>query len=339
MDVDKLAKEFEDIYKNSCYKKDPDNEKCLALDEQELAIIYMCLETLVNSNGYDKNKYRTDGLFILLKDDLIGSDECNDLKISEQLLRYKKCIFDSNYSLKDISDYLLIYYAVLLFYANENHTEILSNKSNRYYFKVYAYFACICPKTFSVLFFNQMYLFMEKTYSLNNVDMLNKYLDNTEMLWKEYNLLLEEEECIKISEQMINQFREILAYDKKKLIDNLIKFEDLRCEGFLAFDFREGDTIEESRYKKILNGIQYFKWYLVFLENRLSHNLAKENKVYEFIKNILKNAEQLDKKFCKLLKNKGDSFNRKEINFADMNEFFKSFRMFCNEELIYLIDV
>ena len=65
-EVDKYVKELEEMYEYSSFKKGikEGNEKCLALDEQELAIMRMCIEELAGEEGIVKDNFFSRGLFM-----------------------------------------------------------------------------------------------------------------------------------------------------------------------------------------------------------------------------------------------------------------------------------
>ncbi len=339
IDTDKLVKELEDMYENSCFKKatEAGNEKCLALDEQELAIMHMCIEGLAIQEGIDKNNYISRGLFILLKNRDLGGSVCVDNRIKEEPLKYKKFEEPDEYLLDNMTNLLLVYYAALLFYANDKNTGDYNKKSKRCYFKVYAYFACICPKTFNILFFNQLHLFMSKAHKNLSPDELKIYLDYTDELWVEYNSLLQSERRIEISEEVITQFSEIMAHNEEIFFENRIKIENFREDGFLAFDFKGGDTLREYRFKTVLVGIDYFQWYLKYLKLEISENSFREESLLNKIDKILANTVKLKSIFENLLENENVESVPFKREFDNIYGLLEKFYEYCNNKVI-LID-
>ena len=229
-------------------------------------------------------------------------------------------------------DLLLVYYAVLMFYANDKNTKDHNEKSKRRYFKVYAYFACICPKIFCVLFFNQLHLFMSKAHKNLSYDELREYLENTKELWREYNSLLQNERRIEITEEVISQFGEIMAYDENVFFENLIQIENLCDNRFLAFDFMEGDTLGEYRFKIVIEGIQYFWWYLEYLKDEIEKNYSFEENLINIIDKVQENAMNLKAVFEDFLQKMGikaSTFKRKFDNIhVLLKQFYKDFDTF-----------
>lgn len=336
-EVDKLVKELEDIYENSCLKKaiEKGSEKCLALDEQELAIMHMCIEELAGQEGIDKNNYSSRGLFILLKNRNLGSVVCTEDRVKEEPLKYKKIAeFDENI-LDKMTQYLLVYYAVILLYANDKNTGDHNEKSKRRYFKVYAYFACICPKTFCILFFNQLHLFMSKAHKNLSYNELREYLEYTEELWREYNLLLQSENRIKIIAEVTSQFSKIMAYDEDIFFENLIQIENLRDDRFLAFDFMKGDTLGVYRFKMVLEGIQYFQWYLKYLKDEIP-KYSFEDSLSSTIDRIQENTEILKSIFENFLEKKGVQARPFERKFDNIYGLLKHFYRYCNDKVNFV---
>ncbi len=324
-EVDKYVKELEDIYENSCFKKaiDEGNKKCLALDEQELAIMHMCIEELVNED-VDKNNYWSRGLFILLKNRNLGSIQCTDDRVKKEPLKYKKFEEPDAYILDKMDELLLVYYAVLLLYANDKNTEDRDERSKRRYFKVYAYFACICPKTFYVLFFNQLHLFMSKAHKAQSYDELIEYLQYTGELWEEYNSLLQSGRRIEITEKVISQFSRIMAYDERDFFENLIQIENLCDNRFLAFDFMKGDTVGQFRFRRVLKGIQYFWWYLEYLKDKIS-KYPYEEILTSAIESVQKNVDILKTIFDGFVENEEPDPLPFEKDFDNMSGLLRSF--------------
>ena len=231
---------------------------------------------------------------------------------------------------------LLVYYAALLFYANDENTGDYNEKSKRRYFKVYAYFACICPKTFNIFFFNQLHLFMSKAHEEPSPDELRKYLEYTEELWREYNSLLHSERIIEISEEVITQFSEIMAYDEEIFFDNRIQIEKLTEIGFLAFDFKNGDTLRGYRFKTVLMGIEYFEWYLKYLKNEISKNSFREESLLNAIDRIMENVAMLKLVFEDLLKEEGVQPHHFERRFDNIYGLLNDFYEYCNNKVVFI---
>ena len=333
MNVDRLAKELEEIYENSCYPNVTEDDKCLALDEQELAIIHMCLESLGNESGYCVDKYTTKDLYILMKNCNFGNRECKYDRVKEQPLKCKQFDRLSGYSLDNVSEILLVYYAVLLLTANDMSTFDYMGKSHRNYFQVYAYFACICPKTFSVLFLNAIYIFMRKAHKCS-IGVLERYLEDTEKLWQAYYMLLLRHD---IMAEITKEFTKLVSYDKRVFHTNYIKVYRWQVPGFLAFDFMGGDTIPESRYKTVIAGAKYFNRYFELLKNDLQNYSSIPNTIYEKIDSIVKKINLLIEVFCKLLETKVGKTQPIPENFANINELVKRYEKFCEESGAKLI--
>lgn len=306
VNIDKLVKELENIYENSCFYKaiQNGNDKCLALDEQELAIIYMCIETLAMNEGLDINNYETRGLFIVPKNRSLITSVCSDNRVKNQPLKFKKFEYASNFQLEQMTQYFFVYYAVIIFYANDENTGDYNEEVRRHYAKVYAYFACLCSKIFFTLFLNEIYIFMSKVNSQLPYKELYEYLEYTEELWEEYNALLKNKRSVEISEKVIDEFCEIMSCDEKALFRSWITIENLREDVFLAFDYMQGDTISSYRFKKILMGIEYFQDFLRCLKKDIEKNTFREETLLKKIDNILEYAKQLKLIFEDLLKQK-----------------------------------
>lgn len=333
-----MSKELEEIYENCCHKRREHTDKCLALDEQEVALIHMCLKILGDEGGYNKDDYTTQGLFILLKTRNWDKDECKEDKVAEQPIKYKKFEYIPDYSVENVSELLVTYYAVMLLYVNQNCTLDYQNKLERNYFRVYAFFACICPKTFNVLIFNQIYLFMVKTQGCS-LNVLKKYLIYSKELWMEYNELMNENKRDEVIGYLFKQFREIIAYDESALYANASKLYELLNEGFLAFDFMSGDTIPEARYGKIVNGIEYFERYLLLLSTELKKASVEEKEVYEYIESILENIKCLCIFFEQLIEDAGVYKNQITKEFTDTKDLLKKFVLYCDAENITLLEI
>lgn len=335
-----LIKEFEEIYENSCLKKavEAGNRKCLALDEQELAIMNMCIECLERQEGINKDNYITRGLFILQKNVNWGNRECKHDRVKRQPLKYKRYSKGNNYKLENISQLLLVYYAILLLYANDENTGDYCGESKRRYFMIYAYFACICPKTFSILFFNQIHLFMSKTSKQQRVDELREYLDYTDDLWKGYIQLLSNEKVTEISEEIITEFGEIMSYDEEVCYNECINIYNLREYGFLAFDFKSGDTLRGYRFKIVLTGIEYFKWYLKYLKDGVLKESFKEEYLLKTIDSILESAEKLKVIFESFLEKEEQQPDKFERQFDNIYGLLHNFYKYC-EDKVTLIDL
>ena len=337
--VDKLVKELEDMYENSCLKKavEAGNKKCLALDEQELAIMHMCIEGIERKEGINKEKYISKGLFILLKNRKLGNSECKHERVKNEPLKFKKYENCDGYVLDNMTQLLLVYYAALLLYANSENTGDYHMESKRHYFKVYAYFACICPKTFSILFFNQIHLFMSMASKQLPVDELRVYLDYTDSLWSEYNKLLQSKRRIEISEKIITQFSEIMSYDETVFFENRIQVEKLSEKGFLAFDFKAGDTLRVYRFKMILTGIEYFQWFLKYLKEEILRYSFIEEDIISKIDRILKNSEALRVVFGSFLEKEDGEPDKFVREFDNMYGLIQKFYKYC-EDQVTLID-
>lgn len=335
-----LVKEFEEIYENSCLKKavETGNRKCLALDSQELAIMSMCIECLERQEGINKDDYMSNGLFILQKKVNWRDKECKHDRVRRQPLKYKRYSNTNNYKLENISELLLVYYAILLLYANNENTGDYCGESKRRYFIIYAYFACICPKTFSLLFFNQVHLFMSKTSKQQQADELRVYLDYTDDLWKGYVRLLANEKVIEISEEVITKFCEIMSYDEEVLFNGYISIYNLKEDGFLAFDFKSGDTLRGYRFKIVLMGIEYFKWYLKYLKDGILKQSFKEEYLLKKIDNILESAEKLKSIFESFLEKEEQQPDKFERKFDNIHGLLHNFYKYC-EDKVALIDL
>lgn len=333
--VDKLVRELEDIYENSCLLKavKEGNKKCLALDEQELAIMCMCIEGLGQQEGMTKGNYKSRDLFILLKNRNLGDDACADDRVKNEPVKYKKYDDPGGYQLDKMTQLLLVYYAALVLFANNENTGDYNEESKRHYFSVYAYFACICPKTFCVLFFNQIHLFMSKAHKQLPSDKLRKYLEYTEELWKGYTSLLLSERRIEVSEEVIGQFAEIMSYDEEVFFDNLIQMYNLSEDGFLAFDFMGGDTLRGYRFKTILDGIEYFKWYLKYLRDEILKNSFREENLLKKIDNILETAKILSGIFLEFLQKEGGQYSNFERRFDSIYGLLNDFHQYCNNRV------
>lgn len=333
--IDKLVKELETIYENSCFKKSIEvgNKNCLALDEQELAIIRMCVECLASQKGIDIDNYVSNGLFILLKHRDLGSSACTKDRVKAQPVKYKKYYIKSDYLLDNMTQLLFVYYAVLLLYANDENTGVYNKESRRHYFKVYAYFACICPKTFNTLFFNQLHLFMSNVNKQLPLEELREYLRYTDELWEEYRVLMSNNRRIEISEEVITQFSEIMSYDENVFFNNMIQMQNMSEDDFLAFDFMGGDTLRGYRFKTILTGIEYFQWYLEYLKDKIQEQSFNENDLIKMIDNILESSKELKHIFEDLLKAEGNDIPQFERTFDNVYELLIQFEAYCTERV------
>ena len=334
MDVKKLAKEIEEMYINNCNINISGENRCMALDQQELAIVNLCLEEIGNKNGYDKEKYITRDLFILYKEDLIGKKECKDIKIAEQPLKFKKSKHNPKFSLEYVSEIFLLYYAVIIFYANDEGTKLYStvkteNKSKRHYFKIYAWFACICPKIFNILFFNQIHLFITSTCDNDTINEIKEYLESTEELWREYNYLIGNEGSEETLGKVITKFLEIMEYNNE-VMGMMKVFERIRHTGFLAMDYKNRDTHEGVMLKKAVKGIKYFQLHLSFLKEKLSCDSDGTSEINTHIEHIQEYTEQLEGEFCELLIEQNNDCDNIEAEIAtDMVENLKHFEAYC----------
>ena len=174
---------------------------------------------------------------------------------------------------------------------------------------------------------------MEKTCKGASFDDLKKYLQYTEVLWKEYNTLLSNSKRILISEEIITQFSEIMSYDETVFFDNLIQMYDLSEDGFLAFDFMGGDTLRGYRFKIIINGIEYFKWYLKYLKIEISKNTFEEKNLLSLIDSILESASTLSNVFEDLLQKENAEIPTFERRFENIYTLIKEFCNYCQKKV------
>lgn len=338
MDAKQYSKEIEDIYENCCNEKCYNFEKCMALDEREIAIIHMCMETLGNESGLNKENYVSKGLFILLKDYNIGSNECNEDHVKEETVKYKSFLKVPDFSIESKSNSLLAYYSVVLFMANYNCTGNRADKIDRNYFKIYAYVACICAKTFNIFMLNQIYLFIIKTKTCSMND-LKMYLAETEDLWTECCFLLTENNRKENVSKIIAQFMEIISYNEEAKYRNAGALYNLLQEGFLGFDFINGDISPIARYRRILHGIDHFRCYLDFLKNDLQNNNMADQEICNKIDSILNKTKELDLFFSQLLRKEGDNVLKESLSFTDVYDLLNKFELYCGGESIPLICV
>lgn len=332
------SKDIEDVYVNKwCYKYWND-KKCLALDEQARALIYMCVEIL-EKREFDSQKYKTQGLYIVLNNSNLGIEECKSISTSEEPLKYKKNRYDIGYKLASVNEVMLIFYATILFHANKENTDFFREQYVvRDYFKTYAYFACICPKIFCTLLFNQIYLLMLRLNEENSIEEIRKYLENTEILWKQYNYIISDEGNIVTSQKIINDFREIMGYNQE-VLDVLADLEDLTSYGFLAFDYKEREAVEGGRIRKAAQGCEYFQYYLYLLRTFSLKDVKPENRLWESLKSLESQVEVLKNKLVEILEDLERNFTSIEDDSANIEEFMTNFITYCRNQAIQLIEV
>lgn len=289
---------FEKIYENDCYIKIAD--KCLAVDQQEFALVYMCLDILDNRRGYGLDKYYTKDLYILPKEDFISTLECTIDKVKDLPLKVKMICLDSNYKTDDAPEALWIYYAALLLTANIDATSTHSGiiKSKRQYFKVYAYLACICSKVFCALFFNNVHIFMTKINNEHFLDKIKKYIEDEKELWKEYDNLFAQNAHKDVTRKTLAHFRRVLKNDS--VVMHLLKIEQKRENGFLAFDYREENPSEKTKLLKVVKGIELFQDYLTYLDKDMKvykdsviHLMEDISDIKNYTKNVKERLEYL----------------------------------------------
>lgn len=338
MDIRGLVEEFEKIYINKSYE-DTD-KKCLALDEQEFAIIQMCLEVLEDKLGrFNKNNYKTQDLFVLLSDSLLNGEECHEAVVENLSLKMKMIKIDPNYDFETAPKALWLYYALLLLYANEEATIEHNStiKLERDYFKVYAYLACICPKTFCPLFFNHIYIFMKKTSEQQDIRILREYFIHTKELWKSLSELLQLDKRNYVVGRIHSQFR-IKMGVHPNLLKLIKRMDRSRSRGFLAFDYKGREPAEQNRLKRIINGVEYFEEYLNFMRSKLEKYIDEGDHLYEDMNEILVYAEKIKERICQLLALEDAVPDKINHNFCNIEELIYQFENYCSG-LITLIDV
>ena len=177
---------------------------------------------------------------------------------------------------------------------------------------------------------------MSKAHKNLSLNELRKYLEYTEELWEEYNSLLQSERRIEISEEVITQFSEIMSYDEEVFFENRIQIENLSENGFLAFDFQGGDTLREYRFKTILAGIEYFRWYLIYLKDEISKNSFREENLLNIIDKLMENTVMLKSIFEDLLKKEDAQLPRFERKFDNIYGLLNDFYAYCNNKVVFI---
>lgn len=347
---------FDKIYENDCYKTYEEEcyvkiaDKCLAVDQQEFGLINMSLDILDNKKGYDIDNYYTKDLYILPKEDFISNLECTIDKVKDLPLRVKMICLDDNYKTEDAPEALWIYYAALLLTANIDATSTHSGiiKSKRQYFKVYAYLACICAKVFCTFFFNNIYLFMERISHEQSLDKIKKYLEDEKELWKEYDNLFAQNAHKDVTRKTLTHFRRVLKNDD--VVNHLIKIEEKRENGFLAFDYREENPSEKTKLVKVLKGIDlfqdfmtYFKKEMEIYKDNVSHMMEDISDIESYIQNVKGRLEYLVEGYEE---DKGISGQNSLENilgqfhyYSNKEELLDSFGFFCDLAMIHLINI
>lgn len=345
MEIREQVEAFEKIYTNNCYIEIAD--KCLAVDEQEFALIYMCLDVLNRKKGYDVNKYITNGLYIFPKDDFMKDMECQSEKITGLPIKVRMLQIDRNYKTEDAPEALWIYYAALLLAANEDSSpkHIERIKSKRQYFKVYAYLSCICAKVFCTLFYNNIYLFMERVGKEESIDNVKKYFEDEKELWETYYDLLVKNANKVVTRKTLTHFRR--AIGNEGLVSNLIKIEKRRENGFLAFDYKERNPSERTKIVKILNGMDFFQSFLSLLKVELKAYSNSSGHLFDDICQIEEHTKNVQNRFEYLLEGYDKVYGGKIIedargarnNFSNIEELLECFGEYCEHDMIKLINL
>ncbi|XCP84040.1 hypothetical protein ABXS75_13280 [Roseburia hominis] len=336
MEIKELLEEFEKIYINKCYEDT--NKKCLALDEQEFAIIQMCLEILENKLGqFNKGNYKTKDLFVLLVDSPLNGEECSDRIVENLSLKVKMIKTTPGYDFETAPNVLWLYYALLILYANEDATieHNTTIKSKRNYFKVYAYVSCICPKVFCPLLFNQIYIFMKRTSEPQDIRILREYFIDTKELWKGYSELLQLDNRNLVVGRLHSQFRRKMGGDTE-LVKKINEMDHLHSRGFLAFNYKGREPAEQNRLKRIIHGIEYFEKYLNFFEIELVRYVDNTDHLYEDMNEILLYAKKIKERICELLTLQEAVPDTIDNDFCDIGELIYQFEKYC-DGLITLI--
>lgn len=334
--LEQLISELKDFYEANCVKKSCEKEKCMALDEQEIALIHLCIDILGNEHIYDISNYTIKELFIVHKDEDLCQKICDKNHTQNEALKYKRISQTSDISLDQMTELLLVYYIATLLCANDENT-IGGAEIKRSYACVYAYFACICLKTFRTLFLNQIYIFMSKTHNQASFNDIRKNLEYEEELLAAYAELMEDKGRMKAKREITNRFWEIMKYDKA--IKSLIKIEDLRMPGFIAFDYNGGDTVEGPSYVGILEGIEYLLCYLKYLEKNIDDGTFDGNKLKDAIGNVRQNAIRLRNVFELLAAEANVNVSVFEQKFENINMLLESFKKHFDNNYIKLIEV
>lgn len=334
-DVDKIKKDFEKVYESICQKESCINGKCMALDEQELALIHLCMDVLGNENGFNINNYAAQELFIVHKEKYLDNQVCDNLHVHNEPINYKKLECLSGFCMDEISELLIVYYVATLFYANDINTNA-AKYIERSYAKVYAYFACLCLKTFRVLFINQIYIFIQNTNEEVSLDAIRKKLEYEEELLAGYVELMEESGRAKATREIVRKFGLIMGYEKA--LEAYIRIEEQRRPGFIAFDYKEGDTIEDASYTCVFWGMEYLLQYLKYIEKRIGNNTYEKQKVLETIENLKNNINRLKKVFKIIVEDEKIEIRAFWKDFEDIKGLINSFKKHLDNELIDLIE-
>lgn len=332
-----LAKQLEQVYENSYYKYyeyEIKGKKCLALDEQETAILQLCMEELSLVEGYHPENFETKGLFILQKNKDWMNNKCVEERVRGEQLGYKKFNYFSNYNLDGVKS-VLIYFAAVLYYANEKNTGDKYQKIKRKYMKVYAYLACLCPRVFDILFQNNIYIFMKRTYKEEDKRFL---LEQEKELWDEYITLMTDKERMSVIRSSINTFCEVLKTNNESGLNHIAKLHNLAEDNFLGYDFKEGDTLRGIRFKHVLLGIDYFKCHLSLLEEELKTDSFGEENSLALIEELRNDTEKLSRIFEKLLMEEESKIER-ECYTKDVDNIYKLIEMFKSKCSCKLIEV
>lgn len=339
MDINILSEELEKIYTNKCYSvvRDINGEPiCLGLDEQELAIIYMCMDILENKTGYCKDNYKVDEMYILLKNSSISKYRCKNQKVQEQPLKMMELHEDSNYCFESTTNVLLTFYALILKYANCQSTYNFRNRSIREYFKVYAYFACICPKIFATLFLNQINIFMSRMECETDKNKISMYIEDTKVLWEEYIYLFSKDGNRIIFGKIVEQYGKVVNRD---YISDLIDIEEMHTTGFLAFDYKGRTTVESAMLIRALKGIIYFQKFLFLLDLEQQKYDKVLGNIREDIEGIYKLTQKLYEQIKFLIDDLGNEYQEPSIVVSNTAELIEMFQRFCESQYVYLIDV
>lgn len=339
MDINILSEELEKIYTNKCDcdMKDKKGERiCLGLDEQELAIIHMCMDILENRTGYNKEDYKVDEMFILLKNSPICKYRCTGEKVAKQPLKMMELRKDPSYCFESTTNVLFTFYALILKYANCQGTHNYKDKSIREYFKIYAYFACICPKVFVTLFLNQINIFMKRIYVEDDKNKISNYVKDTKTLWEEYVYLFSEKGNKLIFGEIISQYGKVVNRDH---ICDLINIEEMHTTGFLAFDYKGRSPVESAMLVKAIKGIIYFQHFLNLFKNEQLKYLKSEDEVIEDIESLYGLTKELYKQIKLFIDESGTDYRKPDIAAFNIEELLERFKRFCECNSVILLDV